>query len=401
MGPTERLLRCERGAVFVQIGISAFVLMAFNVFVLDYGMMWIGRRQAQNAADAGALAGAVTRGYDDFDNPPVGGGPTEQAASLMATSNLIWQQPGTPVVSYSCPAGITGRCVRVDVDRNVETLFGPILGISTQPVRATATAIAGKGNATPCLRPIAIADDWQENSSPSNNEFNRYAEPGPGTPLPSNADIYTAPSSTQAGSTTFSAGDFGQRIFLSLAAPFNSPITRGFVLPLDLPGGTFVDNMQECNSQFVQQLALRRTLPVDMSVFGTTDRTTTIQNDVFDQDASATYDVGQNRVGNSCAPGCATISPRLLAIVLYDPDKFQRGRATNIWTQPGVDCPTNNPCVTISNIVGFFIHCAPGRPCDGIPPEHGHLLRYPGVWVPGEPTFVDDASWLVTTHLVR
>ena len=47
-----------------------FVLMAFNVFVLDYGMLWVARGQAQNAADAGALAGAVARGFDDFADPP-------------------------------------------------------------------------------------------------------------------------------------------------------------------------------------------------------------------------------------------------------------------------------------------------------------------------------------------
>ena len=62
----ERTLRSEQGAVFVQVGISILVLMAFNVFVLDYGVMWVSRRQAQNAADAGALAGAVARGLRRF-----------------------------------------------------------------------------------------------------------------------------------------------------------------------------------------------------------------------------------------------------------------------------------------------------------------------------------------------
>ena len=70
----ERTLRSEQGAVFVQVGISIFVLMAFNVFVLDYGVMWVSRRQAQNAADAGALAGAVARGYDEFADPPASDG---------------------------------------------------------------------------------------------------------------------------------------------------------------------------------------------------------------------------------------------------------------------------------------------------------------------------------------
>ena len=52
-------LKSERGAVFVQVGLAVLVLMAFNVFVIDYGIMWVGRHQAQNAADAGALAGAI------------------------------------------------------------------------------------------------------------------------------------------------------------------------------------------------------------------------------------------------------------------------------------------------------------------------------------------------------
>jgi Putative Flp pilus-assembly TadE/G-like len=392
---SQRLLRCERGAVFVQIGIAAFVLMAFNVFVLDYGMMWIGRRQAQNAADAGALAGAVARGYDELNDPPPSGGVTEQSASLMATANLIWQQPGTPVVSYSCPAGITGRCVRVDVDRNVETLFGPILGISTQPVRATATAIAGTGNATPCLRPWAIADRWDDSPSPD-GVFNAYAEgpiPPAGTPL-SNPDLYTPPSSTQAGQITVSA-NLGNRLNFDLGGNWaSSPITPRLVLPLDLPGGnTYQQNMQDCTGEV---LALGKTLPV---LTTTVDTTLSIQEDVYDRDFSANYHNYQKRIMDSCAPGCAPISPRLLAIVLYNPDKFQLGRATGAWTSVG--CPTNNPCVTVSNIVGLFIHCVPGRPCLGTWPEHGHLLKYPGTQVATPPLLVDDASWLVTTHLVR
>ena len=37
MTSVERL-GSERGAVFVQVGIALFVLVAFNVFVLDYGV---------------------------------------------------------------------------------------------------------------------------------------------------------------------------------------------------------------------------------------------------------------------------------------------------------------------------------------------------------------------------
>ena len=104
MRTRERTLRSEQGAVFVQVGISLFVLMSFNVFVLDYGMMWIGRRQAQNAADAGALAGAVARGYDDFADPPALGGFADGVARQVATSNLIWQAAGVAPVGFLLPA---------------------------------------------------------------------------------------------------------------------------------------------------------------------------------------------------------------------------------------------------------------------------------------------------------
>ena len=118
MRTRERNIRSEQGAVFVQVGISLFVLMAFNVFVLDYGMMWIGRRQAQNAADAGALAGGVARAYDDFADPPASNGVAALSASGVAAANLVWQQAGMPVVTFNCPAGVTGRCVKVEVYRD-------------------------------------------------------------------------------------------------------------------------------------------------------------------------------------------------------------------------------------------------------------------------------------------
>ena len=90
----------------------------------------------------------------------------EESATQVAAANLIWNEAGVPVVSHNCPAGVTGSCTRVDVYRDadhgnpIDMLFGPILGITSQGVRATATAIVGSGNATDCLRPIAFADDW-------------------------------------------------------------------------------------------------------------------------------------------------------------------------------------------------------------------------------------------------
>ena len=96
-----------------------FVLVAFNVFVLDYGVMWVAREQAQNAADAGALAGAVARSYDDLDPTPGPGGETAGIAKATAAANTVWNEAATAdVESFDCPPGVDGRCVRVDVYRD-------------------------------------------------------------------------------------------------------------------------------------------------------------------------------------------------------------------------------------------------------------------------------------------
>ena len=46
--------RDERGAVLVQTGIALIGLLAMGTLSVDYGMLWVARRQAQNSADAAA-----------------------------------------------------------------------------------------------------------------------------------------------------------------------------------------------------------------------------------------------------------------------------------------------------------------------------------------------------------
>src|SRR5215203_307710 len=59
-----------RGAVLVHVAVAIIGLLAFSALTIDYGVMWTSRRQAQNAADAAALAGALALTYDsgtDYD----------------------------------------------------------------------------------------------------------------------------------------------------------------------------------------------------------------------------------------------------------------------------------------------------------------------------------------------
>ena len=142
-----------------------------------------------------------------------------------------------------------------------------------------------------------------------------------------------------------------------------------------------------------QPVALGQTLPVEMQPAG---HTLVALQHIMDQDPGVTWNDGDARVEDSCAPGCASVSPRIVPIALFDPQRFQLGRATNNWTQAGVGCPTNEPCITVRNIVGFFVHGAFG----GYGP-HGHILRYPGTTVATAPTYPNEGSWLVTQMLIR
>jgi hypothetical protein len=383
--------RSERGAVFVQVGIAAFVLVAFNVFVLDYGMMWVSRRQAQNAADAGALAGAVARGYDDFDSPPSSTGYAAQAATQVALANQVWQQPATPRVLFDCPAGVTGRCVRLEVYRNGEfgstpipTMFGPMLGIGDQGVRAVATAISANANGTNCLKPLALPNEWIHQRDPL-LEFNRYDPSGPpGTLLPT-PDGYVRPSSSDPGTFTIS-GDFTERVDFVYDQDHDAPITRGLMFSMTLPGSnTYAQNITGCNGQ---SMAFNQAIPIFDPVPG---QTRLAMEALYAQDPGADWNYAEQKVFGTCAPGCAPISPRLIAVALFDPDHYQYTRTALDWSS----CPGGTSCVFVTNIAGFFVHRLTSTG------GHGHFVRYPGITVASAPTYVDDASWLVTSHLIR
>jgi uncharacterized membrane protein len=82
------------------------MLTALTAFVVDYGVLWVARRQAQNAADAGALAGATALAFDDVNYPPTTTIPLNSAklAALCASrpsSSLL--QPASAAAARSSP----------------------------------------------------------------------------------------------------------------------------------------------------------------------------------------------------------------------------------------------------------------------------------------------------------
>ena len=112
----------------MQVGVAIVALLAFAALVTDYGILWAARRQAQNAAGAAALAGAISLERDpDYDvagaSAKAVGGPNKMFG-VAPTINLGSGDSvdGTEDISFPlCPPGVgAGReaCVRVNIYRN-------------------------------------------------------------------------------------------------------------------------------------------------------------------------------------------------------------------------------------------------------------------------------------------
>src|SRR5919108_792360 len=54
--------RQQEGAIAIIVALSAVVLLGIAAFVIDFGYTWVTTNELQNAADAGALAGARALG---------------------------------------------------------------------------------------------------------------------------------------------------------------------------------------------------------------------------------------------------------------------------------------------------------------------------------------------------
>ena len=78
------ILRNQRGAVAIIVGISIFMLVGFGALAVDISHLHVARNELQNAADAGALAGARVL-YND-DGTAVNTGANQEAYDT-ATAN--------------------------------------------------------------------------------------------------------------------------------------------------------------------------------------------------------------------------------------------------------------------------------------------------------------------------
>jgi Flp pilus assembly protein TadG len=378
---TGQLRRRERGAVLVHVAVAMMGLLAFSALSIDLGTLWVARAQAQNAADAAALAGSVSLAYVDPSDVDA----ARASAQAIVQQHQIWGQAIQPsavtMVTGSCPSGspsTPGECLGVTVFRGssygtpLPVFFSRLFGMGSTDLWASATAKVLPGNTSSCVRPIAIMDSWQPGSGPWSFD-ERFAPP----------DIYQVTGHTST--------------LLNVSRPLGrgevqvpEPPAGNHYFNLDLPrvgspmyGGDYhqryLDNWASCNGINIE-------IGQEVGYWDAGHEETTISaQNLIGTDPGAYWD------GTAIRGSAFQVSPRLLTIALVDPQFY-------IDQQP---VPLADRRYVVRNLVGFFLEEA-YSPAPGLEfPLRGVFVRVPGAFSASADTVAAESSFLTNVALVR
>ena len=338
-GHLNRVYRDERGMSFLFVGLGFMAFMIATTLAIDVGLFMTARSQAQNSADAGALAGATALAVNSFTDHTASG-PAVQSALTASTANQVIAanvSVGTSDVQFlTGPSGLQNR-VRVTVYRTaarsnaLPTLMGQLFGVSRVDVVATATAEASPSNAETCLKPFTIPDKFIDNHDPGGWFPGAQFDPAKDTDIgPSDPVNYTG----------FNA-DRDKGIEMTLKANNTSNVTSSFYNPYDLPGSIgaadYSNNIAACNPAKVHP---GDTLPPENgNMVGPTKQG---MDALVAEDPDAYWDTSCKCVQGSAFP--TGRSPRIVIIPLYDPIVFANGAAHG-----------KNIDLQFTNFLGFFL----------------------------------------------
>jgi Flp pilus assembly protein TadG len=339
----RKLAKEEDGFSLVFVGLGFMALLGVSMLAIDVGMLMTARAQAQNSADAGALAGATALAFDSWtDRTPTGPAVTNAIVGskmnqVMAADVSVGPDdvsfPNDPVTGDPNRVMVTVRRT-AGTGNPVSTLIAQYFGIRTADIVATATAEAAAANAMTCVKPFTIPDKWVEQNPitkawDSSDTFSRYYQTGSKKgQLMSPADAYIPqydasgnPNPSYSGYNT--EANRGQQLVLRSSTGTN--INPSFYYSLAMTGDTGGDdyrwNIGNCNHTIYHWGDPLVQEPGDKSG-------PTIQGiqDLIAQDPNAYWeDSPCNCVKNSAFP--ERKSPRIFPIPLYDPDYRDAGMA--------------------------------------------------------------------------
>ena len=338
-GRLRRFADDEKGFSMVFVGLGFMAFLAVSMLAIDVGMLMTARNQAQNSADAGALAGATALAFDSWTDRTATGPAVTSSVATAQQNNVMGAQVSVgpaDVEFLNDPVDGTPDRVKVTVWRTasrgnpVSTLIAQYFGIKTADIGATATAEAAPGNAMTCVKPFTIPDKWVDSCTlkgeicpfDPTDSFERYDNKGnvitnPDTYYPAfNAD--GSPSSNYSGYNT--AANKGMTLVLRASTGTNIQPSFYFSLAmLDSMGGDdYRWNIANCNHSIYHWGDLLTQEP------GSKEGPT-VQGilALIAEDPNAYWDVSSNSVKGSAFG--ERQSPRIFPIPLYDPDYYNAG----------------------------------------------------------------------------
>ena len=326
----------ETGMSMVLVSIGFMAFFAATTLAIDVGMFMAARTQAQNSADAAALAGATALVYDDWNDRSPTSPAVQSAINTGIANKVMHDDPSILTDDVTFPLDEFGRAnlVKVTVFRTVNrnnpvpTLIGPIFGMDNIDIQATATAQAAPASGMTCVKPFIIPDKWTENQDAEwlpTSTFDRYDNKGNLLP---NADTYTK--------RGYGEADRGMRLVLRAAHGnnINPSMYYSWKMPDDVGGDFYRENIANCNNSVIPLGYKANQEPGAMEG-------PTLQGlqELIDKDPNAYWDDSKKDYVSDQRP-----SPRVFPIPLYNPDVYQGGKET------GRDAD-----LVVSNWLGFFL----------------------------------------------
>jgi Flp pilus assembly protein TadG len=422
--------RRERGAVLVHVAVILGGLVSFSALTIDYGVLWTSRRQAQNSADAGALAGAIALAFDNPTDKSVTG-PASRNAFAATQANLVFGAapsvtPATDITFNTCPDG-TDTCVQVRVYRTsargsaLPSFFAQLIGITSQDIQAYAEAEVVYGNATECMRPFAVLDKWDEfdmatnPNTPESEYLNGLLDPDwninstfdkyPKTPnAPTEPDYYEAPALCPPGTTNCATGT-GYRLFddygnavdygteLKLHTGSQDQTSPGWFLPVRLTptasgAADYCSAIKQCTGQLN---SIGQTISTENgNMVGPTEACLfTDADSLYNKDPTAHWEPDYFGTGRGAVVSSKygpNQSPRIVPMPVINPDELFAGD------------PNGQTTLTIRNILGFFVERQEGN--GGQTRTVGRLVNVPGQTTGGN-TVDSSSSFIKTIRLIR
>ncbi len=368
MNRLRRLRDDESGMSYVFIGMGLMAFLSASMLAIDVGMLMTSRNQAQNAADAGALAGATALFFNDYNDRSTSGPAVTQAINAAKFNDVMGQDVSIDPSDVTFPTGPTGLNNRVQTmvyrtgsrGNPVATWIAKFFGNPTADIGATATAEASKANAMTCVKPFTIPDRWIEKQTPGWDENDTYdAYDNKGQPL-ATPDIYIP--ADRPGYTGYSM-DRDRGMLLMIRAGTGNNIMPSFYFSLAIGGITggseYEWNIANCNTTLMKWGELLTQEPGNMmgpTVDGIWD--------LYNKDPNAYWDFATKTVKGSAYGH----SPRVFPIPLYDPIFYDSGKRNGRYAD-----------LKVANWIGFFVESIQGNNIYGrITPIAGVLDKNAG-----------------------